>query len=193
MASSVEVVQKACVLVGIAPITSFTDGTAESDAANLLYQDLADSALSLHPWSFNTRLVDITANRISTAPIAIWDAAYQLPLDKEMLTVHTILVDDFIVQYDRYEDDIYVNASLDSVVTAKVGLRLDENAWPPYFLQFMIYRVALTLALAVTRNETMIKSMQLLESTELERARTRDSQSRTARKANLKRFRNRRF
>ena len=193
MATNIEIIQKACVLVGIAPITGFTDGTTEAIVAEQLYEDTISSALSMHPWSFATKLVDVTANRISTDPIATWDARYQLPIDQAFLTVHQVLVDDYGVDYDRFEDDIYVNASENSTVIVKVGYRANENDWPSYFRLWAIFRIALMLAIGVTRKEEIIQKIMELEDQELARAKNRDSQSRTAKKANLKRFRNRRF
>lgn len=196
MASGIEICQKACVLVGISPITSFSEGTTESIACDLLYEDIVNGALSEHPWSFGTKQFDITANRISTDPDILWDARYQLPVDESnFIGIHGLFIDgsDVPASYDRYEDDIYCNAGTDSTVVIKMAHRPDENDWPYYFRLMVIYRMALNLAISVTRNPEVIAAMQNQDAVQTERAKTRDSQSRTAKKVRLKKFASRRY
>jgi hypothetical protein len=45
---------RALLRIGVPPLTSFDDGTAEAEVAAGLYPGARDALLSAHPWSFAT-------------------------------------------------------------------------------------------------------------------------------------------
>lgn len=183
----------ACVLVGINPITGFDDGTTESNVLDIHYEEERDAALSEKDWSFATRLYDITANRNATDPISHWSAAYQLPTDQEMLTVHGLYVNDIPVEYDRYGSELYCDIGENTEeVIVKIGVRKSEEEWPAYFRSYFVARLAYLLAVSVTRNPDIITAMERLVVRRELGGKFRDSTSRTAKRANLRRFANRR-
>jgi hypothetical protein len=125
--SKIDIAQQAMVLVGLQPLTSFSDKTDEALSANLLYEPVVEDCLSSHPWNFSTGQKIL--NRLADTPIDIWDAAYQLPTDVKPLIIQTITNDDVTIQYDRYEDKIYTldtEVSGEDILVATYQFRVAE-------------------------------------------------------------------
>ena len=77
--SDVALCARALIRIGAAPITSFSDGSAEAEIAGALYGSTRDGLLSAYAWGFATGQVALT--QLETAPVADFDYAYQLPND----------------------------------------------------------------------------------------------------------------
>ena len=77
--SDIALCSRALIRLGAAPITSFSDGTAESEIAGALFGPVRDSLLSAYSWSFATGQVDLSA--LGTAPVADYQRSFQLPAD----------------------------------------------------------------------------------------------------------------
>ena len=189
--SKIDIAQQAMVLVGLQPLTSFDDKTDEALSANLLYETVVKDCLSQHTWNFATGQKAL--NRLADTPVDIWDAAYQLPTDVEPLIVQTLTNDDVTVQYDRYEDKVYTldaEVSSEDTLVATYQFRADEDAWPPYFVMYVVYRLASTFALSIIRKGDIAQSLSQLAEQQFTRAKTRDSQAVTTNKIKLSRFAN---
>ena len=128
---------KACLGAGVNPITSFTQGTAESIFCNEWYELIVLSELSLYKWRFATKTFDLTPNILVAVPDTNYNVAYQIPND--VLSVDTVLIPDGNrdrarpVQYDRYQDQIHTQDTQDDTVILKYRFRADETLWNPYF------------------------------------------------------------
>jgi hypothetical protein len=189
--SKIDIAQQAMVLVGLQPLTSFSDKTDEALSANLLYEPVVEDCLSSHPWNFSTGQKIL--NRLADTPIDIWDAAYQLPTDVKPLIIQTITNDDVTIQYDRYEDKIYTldtEVSGEDILVATYQFRVAEADWPPYFKMYVVYRLASTFALSIIRKGDIAQSLNQLGEQQFGRAKTRDSQSVTTNHIKLNRFAN---
>ncbi len=189
--SKIDIAQQAMVLVGLQPLTSFDDKTDEALSANLLYETVVKDCLSQHTWNFATG--QKVLNRLADTPVDIWDAAYQLPTDVEPLIVQTLTNDDVTVQYDRYEDKVYTldaEVSSEDTLVATYQFRADEDDWPPYFVMYVVYRLASTFALSIIRKGDIAQSLSQLAEQQFTRAKTRDSQAVTTNKIKLSRFAN---
>lgn len=79
MLTAIGLCARAMLKIGAATIASFDEGTAESEAASLLYPVTRDALLSVHPWSFAAG--HATLPRLSADPVADDAHAYQLPTD----------------------------------------------------------------------------------------------------------------
>lgn len=189
--SKIDIAQQAMVLVGLQPLTSFDDQTDEALSANLLYEPVIRDCLSQFTWNFSTGQKIL--NRLTDAPIDVWDAAYQLPTDVEPLIIQTITRDDQTIEYDRYEDKIYTldsQVSSSDTLVATYQFRADEGDWPPYFQMYAVYRLASTFALSVIRKGDIAQALSQLAEQQFTRAKTRDSQSVTTSKLKLGRYAN---
>ena len=184
--TDIEVAQRAMVLVGLEPLTSFTDGTDEALVANTVYEDLVEDCIAQHNWNFATG--QKTLARLTDTPVDIWDAAYALPTSPAVLQVNTVTIDDTPQPYDVYERYIYMNASENDTVVLNYMFRVDTQYWPPTFTLWVIYRMAGMLALSVTRKADVSNSYVQLAAEQFRRAKARDSQQVTTQALRLSRF-----
>ena len=73
----IDVCNRALVLIGASPMTSFEDGTNEALVAVNLYEDTTRSALVNTRWRFASN--QSILNRLSDAPTGRYDSAYAIP------------------------------------------------------------------------------------------------------------------
>ena len=96
--TDIEVAQKAMVLVGLEPLTAFTDQTDEALVMNTIYEDIVQDCLGQNNWNF--ALGQKTLSRLTDAPVDRWDAAYSLPTNPPVMQVQTVTIDDQPQRYD---------------------------------------------------------------------------------------------
>ena len=182
--TAIKVCSRACLLAGIEPITSFADGTAESDICNAMYEDIAQSSLTNTRWRFATN--QSVLNRIATPPTARFSAAYQLP--SGTLTVSAVTVNGNVIEFDTYGNKIYCDASSTDEVIADYIFRSPEAEWPAYFIIAVEYAMASVLAISALRDASMSQILTQRAAVLMLEARSRDSQRQTTRRLNTSRF-----
>jgi hypothetical protein len=182
--TKIAVAQKACALMGIQPITAFTDDTSEATVLNAIYDEIVESELSGYPWRF--AMAQRTLNRLASAPVSRWDAAYQIPSD--ILMVRAVTVNDDPIQFDRYDDNIYCNAGAAETVVLDGTYRVLEIDWPAFFRLGIEYRLASTLASGVSMQADMAQLLEQKADMQLRKARNIDASSQTTRKVNQNRL-----
>jgi hypothetical protein len=180
----IKVCSRASILMGGSPITSFTDGTVESDVCDAMYEDVARAALTNTRWRFATN--QSVLNRLVSAPTGRFDAAYQLPAGILMLSA--ITVNDFPIQYDTYGNKAYCNAASTDSVIADYIYRADEADWPAFFTIAVEFQMAAVLAVAVARDQGLANLMEQKANILMMQARRLDSQQQTTRKLHTSRF-----
>lgn len=180
----IKICSRASVLMGGSPISSFTDGTVESDVCDAMYEDVARAALTNTRWRFATNQSVLT--RIVSPPTGRFDAAYQLPAT--MLMLNAITVNDLPIEYDIYGDKAYCNAVTNDVVIADYIFRAEEANWPPYFTIAVEFTMAGILAVSVARDPQLASLMEQKANIFMMQARRLDSQQQTTRKLNTSRF-----
>lgn len=187
--TSLQICQQALVLIGAQPLTSFDDGTTESIACVNLYENAVRDELSQYRWRFASNQLQLS--RLVDVPSAKWEAAYQLP--PECLSISTVFVNDIPIDFDRYEDNVFCNASESDIVILEGTFRVDEQFWPAYFVQMIVYRIASQLAHSIA---AQIDTSDLLDQRAMRHgrmSRNRDAQGRTAPKIDTSRLINTRF
>lgn len=162
---------RALVRVGVHPITSFADGTTESEIAGLLYAPLRDAVLSSYPWNFATRQVALT--RLSVPPQGDYAYAYQLPADFLRAISAGYGGRGRGVNYRIQKDELHTDAS--EVLLTYIFCP-DESDFPPYFDSVLIARLAAEFCLPLTENITRAETLSNLADNEFTRARSIDSQ-----------------
>ena len=105
--SAIDICNRGLIFIGAEPITSFDDGTTEASVAANVYEDVVQSSLCNARWRFATN--QQTLNRLTDAPTARYDLAYQQPNDT--LIIHAITVNDNPIEYQIYGDMIYADTS----------------------------------------------------------------------------------
>jgi len=184
--TDIEVAQKAMVLIGLEPLTAFTDNTDEALVANTIFEDVVSDCLGQHSWNFATGQKVLA--RLTNVPVDRWDAAYALPTSPEVIQVQTVTIDDVPQAYDIYERYVYINADVTEEVVLNYIFRPETQYWPPTFTMWVIYRLASVFALSVTRKGDIAQSYTQLAEQQFRRAKARDSQQVTTQNLRLSRF-----
>lgn len=172
--SDVALCARALIRIGAAPITSFSDGSAESEIAGALFPQIRDSLLSAYPWSFASGQVALA--QLEDAPLADYAYAYALPNDFLRALSAGSGSRGRGLNYRISGNALHTNAS--AVVLSYV-FRAEEEAFPPYFDQVLITRLAAEFCIPVTESTSRAESFYALYEREFQRARQIDSQQDT--------------
>ena len=167
-------VNRALVMLGGETVAAVNDTDSPNAAsANLLYQPTVDELLAEFPWKFATRRVQLTQS-VTAPPNSIYKYQYALP-------ANTLRVVNVAVDTGRWE--FYRNATGDervlysdeTVVWADVIVRpTSEEAYPAHFQRALVARLALALAMPVTRRVDFYRMYAALADAEVSRAKSQD-------------------
>ncbi|MGH1375601.1 MAG: hypothetical protein ACRBCK_04550 [Alphaproteobacteria bacterium] len=172
--SDIGLCSRALIKIGAAPISSFDDGSAESEIAGALFPQIRDTLLSAYAWSFATG--QVVLNRLSTDPIADYDYAYQLPNDFLRAFSAGSGTRGRGLNYRIAGRALHTNAP-DVILT--YIYRPEEETFPPYFDQALIARLAAEFTIPVTENTSRSETMLSIAEREFQRARQVDAQQDT--------------
>ena len=139
----------ALIMLGAAPLSSFSDGTDEAQVADRLYDDIQDTILMQYPFSWSIKKVKL--GRLSTTPINEWKYIYALPGDilgnpKAVFNVGTtsaLPVRDFEI----YSSGLYTSYE---EVWIDYQYTPDPGVFPPYFVKLLKTALAAEFAEPVT-------------------------------------------
>ncbi len=172
--SDIGLCSRALIRIGAAPITSFSDGTAESEIAGALFAPVRDALLSAYAWSFASGQIELS--QLDDNPVADYANAFQLP-------------DDFLralsagtgskgrgLNYRIARGALHTDS--DSVILTYI-FRPEEEEFPPYFDQALITRLAAEFTIPVTENTSRAEALYKLAEHEFQRARQIDAQQDT--------------
>ncbi len=182
--SAIDICNRGLIFIGAEPITSFDDGTTEASVAANVYEDVVQSSLCNARWRFATN--QQTLNRLTDAPTARYDLAYQQPNDT--LIIHAITVNDNPIEYQIYGDMIYADTSTTDTVVADYTFRQTEEFFPSYFIMAVAYGLAQVFATSIARDGSLTQTMATLADRAMLKARSVDSQQQTTRKLLTGRF-----
>lgn len=144
----------ALILLGAAPLSSFTEGTDAAQACDRLYPDLRDSLLSRYPFSWS--YIKVQLGRLSTTPINEFKYAYGLPgnmLSGVQAVFETSSTNQQPINdgWEIYGQELYTN--LESVYI-DYQESVDESKMPHYFVQLLRTALASELAITITDQAT---------------------------------------
>jgi len=162
---------RALVKLGAAAIGGFDDGTAEAETASALYEPTRDALLSFQPWSFAT--AQVTLPQLATPPVADYDYAFQLPADFLRALSAGSPGGGRGLEYRILGQTL--QAGSDAVVLTYIG-RPDESAFPPFFAQALVARLAAELCIPLTESTSRAATLIQLAEQEVRRARQIDGQ-----------------
>ncbi len=172
--NDVALCSRALIRLGAAPITSFADGTAESEIAGALYAPTRDALLSAYPWSFASG--HIALSQLSEAPLADFAYAYQLPVDYLRAISAGAGGRSRGLKYRIARGALHTDSE---EVVLNYIFRPEEEEFPPYFDMVMIARLAAEFCIPVTENTSRADSLYRLADIEFSRARQIDAQQDT--------------
>lgn len=172
--NDVALTSRALIRIGAAPITSFDDGTAQSEIAGALYAPVRDALLSAYAWSFATG--QIALSQLETDPLADYNYAFQLPTDFLRAFLAGTGGRGRGLNYRIFRGALYTN--VEQVVLTYI-FRPEEEEFPPYFDQALIARLAAEFTIPITESTSRAEAMFRLAENEYERARQIDAQQDT--------------
>ena len=169
--NSIQLASRALIKIGATPIAGFDEGTAESLVAATLYPSIRDALLSAHPWSFAT--AQRTLPRLVGNPAADFDYAYQLPSD--FLRALSAGQSGYGrgLDYRIVERRLHTNAVS---VTLTYIFRPNESAFPPFFDQALIAKLAAEFCLPITESTSRAEALHKLADDAFRQARLIDAQ-----------------
>lgn len=147
--TAITICSDALLMLGAKAISSFNDGTDESSVCDRLYPDIRDSTLSVYPWSFTLKKIQLA--RLVTTPGSVWKYEYMLPGDRlagpravyASSNPGSPVYKDWEIQGDKLLTNLE-NVFID------YQYQTPEYAMPQYFVQLMKYMMAWHLAMPIT-------------------------------------------
>ncbi|SDG42961.1 hypothetical protein [Roseospirillum parvum] len=169
--TAIALCSRALLKLGADTIASFDEGTAEAEVAANLYPSVRDALLSSHPWNFATGQAQLA--RLTATPLADFDHAYQLPADFLRVLSAGIGGRGRGLPYRIHERRLHTDA--EAVILSYV-FRPDESAFPPFFDQALIARLAAEFCLPLTESTSRGELLFKLAEEEVRKARLIDAQ-----------------
>jgi len=169
--NAISLCSHALLKIGAGSITSFKDGTVESEIAAALYPHTRDSLLSCYPWSFATAHTRLP--RLDETPKADFSYAYLLPND--FLRVISIGQGGkgHGCDYRVVGNKLLSNA--DSITLTYI-FRTDEADMPPFFASLLTVCLAKEFCLPITESTSRAEFLNKEAETMLKQAKLTDSQ-----------------
>ena len=187
--TKVDIASRALVMIGANPIASFTDGTTEANVTNTIYEEIIESSLTRHNWRFATGQQQLSL--LADSPTGRFEYAYQIPANPECLKILAVTVNDALIQYNRYEDKIYLDGfGSQSTVIMDYIFRQDESQFPPYFRLALEFQLASVFAGSIARDSGMIREFGDRAERQYLIAKNTDSQETTTNKLDTHRYLN---
>lgn len=148
--SDLSICSDALILLGAAPISSFTEGTDSAQACDRLYPDLRDSLLATYEWTWSVKKTQLA--RLSTAPTNEWTYAYQLPGDMLSGVIAVFETSSAYQQPIRYGWEIYGDQLFTNLETVYIDYQatVTESKMPNYFVRLLRTAMAAELGMVVT-------------------------------------------
>ncbi len=169
--TKIDICSRALVKLGAGAIASFNEVTAEAKACIQLYEPTLESLLSSYPWRF--ALEKKTLSRLNMKPVADYAYAYQLPNDCVRVLSAGNGVKSSGLGYKIVQNTLHTNAP--QVILSYIA-KPDESAFPPFFANALIARLAAELCLPLTESTSRTDYMYKRAEEELKAAKLTDSQ-----------------
>lgn len=141
MASKIDLISSALVLIGDSPINSLSGNSRAEQVANSLYDRLVENELSKFRWGFARKKAQLSL-LVETPIDDEFQSIYQLPSD-----LLTLIKLNPRVSYQIYGDKIYTN--LTQALYIDYIAKVPESAWPTYFNKMIEYALAKDFATSI--------------------------------------------
>lgn len=167
MATKINLISNALILIGDTPINSLTGGERRQQVASNLYDNIVQAELAKHRWGFARRKAQLS--KLTAAPIEEWKTAYQLPTDLLSLIKLSITT-----SYQIYGSKVYTNVS--GALYCDYIANVDESEWPVYFAKMIEYALASDFAASIRDDSSAQQEMNAKYINQSRMARATDSQ-----------------
>lgn len=153
-----EICSRALNKIGYGGINSFTDDNQRAAICADIWPTYSRYLLSIYDWYFIRAKAQL--GRLITQPVNEYRYAFQLPGD--YLVIHAVYESNNvhaspILEFDLFQNELYANSTAIWVDYRKY---LIAEAWPYWFVQFVINALALELAEHIPTDETKMSKLQ---------------------------------
>ncbi len=166
--SKLSICSKAFVKIGAKTISSFNEGTTESEIAQQLYASSKNTLLSIYPWHFATSIASL--NRLDEKPMSGYSFVYQLPLD--FLRALSLEKSDYRI----YHKTIHTNDPMPKLTYIH---QVEEDEFPPFFEDLLVSKLAFEFCLPLTESTSRTEFLEKNYQSLLNQAKLIDSQQNT--------------
>lgn len=172
--NDINICSRALLKLGAEGITSFEEGSAESEVASNLYPLIRDSLISSYTWSFAT--AQKLLPRLTDAPQSDYQYAYQLPNDFLRVISAGIGNRGRGIEYRIFENRLHTNAN---EVNLTYIFRPHEGSFPAFFTEALVSKLAAEFCLPLTESTTRAAALLEKSENDIKRARITDAQQST--------------
>lgn len=151
MASKINLISNALILIGDLPINSLTGNTRAQQVAANLYDNIAQNELTKYRWGFARKKAQLALTTIIPVDDE-YSSVYQLPSD--LLSLTTIRPNG---NYQLYGDKVHTN--FNGALTADYQFNTPESEWPAYFAKLMEYALAKDFATSIRDSSSSRQEM----------------------------------
>ena len=140
----------ALIMLGAKPLSSFSEGTDAAQICDRLYDDIRDSTIGMHPWTFSFKKTQLA--RTTTTPVNEFKYEYQLPGDR-LNNVRAVFTSGTSgARPTQYGWEVMGDKLLSSEEEIYVDYQYPtpEAELPTYFIQLLKYMMAWNIAETVT-------------------------------------------
>lgn len=168
MASKIDLISAALVLIGDTPINSLTGNDRRQQVANALYDSVAKNELSKHRWTFATKKAQLSLT--TEVPVDNeFQSIYQLPSD--IINLIKIYPNG---RYRLLGDKLYTN--FNQALYCDYIYDAPESEWPVYFSKMIEYALAVEFSTSIRDSSSLQSNMSALYQNSSRMARYTDSQ-----------------
>lgn len=149
MATNISIASSALVLMGLKPISSFSEDNDRSRTMSDQYSLIRDKVLGHYPWAITRKMAQLS--RLAASPTAQWTYQFQLPAD--LISGPRALYTSSTAGAKPTNDfDIQGKVVLSEATTlyAYYQYRAPESLWPPHLVTLMTYALCADLADGLT-------------------------------------------
>lgn len=150
--TDISICSRALVTLGERPISTLTgdDGDPGLICGNI-YPSLRLGIMSRYPWRHLMVKKELT--RLKDTPSSEWRYAYQIP-GEAIGPIRAVFSGSRLMTESRYEifqDELLTDLE---AVTADIPTDVQEQRWPPHFVDMMVACVAAEIALPITEQQS---------------------------------------
>ena len=143
-----DICSQALTKVGAATITSFSDGTHESNVCSVMYDTIKKSLLYYTFWNFAIDKQQL--NKLSETPTdKKFTSAHSLPGD--VIRIKAVIDQNGLPNYTYRKEGQKIFSSLDTVILEYVQ-NMDETNMPSFFVEALVAKIATEINEAITGN-----------------------------------------
>lgn len=154
MLTKIDLCSMALLKLGEAPIQSLTDDSAAAQLSRTLFDTVTDSLLSLYPWRFATKQIDLVKNT---------DNNFLIPSD--------------VLRVLKSNGQIMGNKVLSNSDTTYIVAitKTPPEQFPSYFASLVATRLAMEFCIPLLGDQTVFRMLVALYESELQSAKFIDS------------------